>query len=244
MGQLYQSLVYQPILNTLVFLYNTIALQDFGVAIILLTILIRAILYPLYQKSVRHQLVMQHLQPKIKKIQDENPRNRQKQGEAMIALYKEHRVNPFSGIFFLIVQLPVLLAIFGILQNFNPETVSGLYPFVEAPQGFRALFLGLINLEQSNILIAGFAAVAQFFQGKMLLKKQPKPGANASPAEKIGRQMIYAGPALMVAFLLYLPSAVGLYWLTTSLFSIGQQALLNRALDHDEQLKRIREKPR
>ena len=227
---MYNLLIYKPLFNLLLFFYNTVSFGDLGVAIILLTLVIRLILYPLFQKSVRHQTVMQKLQPEIKKIQERHSGNRQKQGEAMMALYKEHRANPFSGILMLIVQLPILFALFSIFRNIlEPITKDAVYAFVSIPGVINTHFLGLIPLEQPSIMIAVLAALGQYFQVRLGLPKYEK-GKTLTPAERMGKQMAIIGPVLTISILWNFPSALGLYWLTTSLFSIGQQYIVNKKL--------------
>ena len=230
---MYNLLIYKPLFNLLLFFYNTVSFGDLGVAIILLTLVIRLILYPLFQKSVRHQTVMQKLQPEIKKIQERHSGNRQIQGEAMMALYKEHRANPFSGILMLIVQLPILFALFSIFRNIlEPITKDAVYAFVSIPGVINTHFLGLIPLEQPSIMIAVLAALGQYFQVRLGLPKYEK-GAVLTSAERMGKQMAIIGPVLTISILWNFPSALGLYWLTTSLFSIVQQQIVNRELRHD-----------
>src|SRR5438128_1291763 len=124
LANLYNWIIYQPILNALVFLYQTVAFHDLGLAIILLTVLIRLLLYPLFHKGVRYQMVMQHLQPQIKKIQDAHKGDYEKQTQALMALYKEHEVNPFSGFLLILVQLPVLIALYHVfLSTAKPDVL-------------------------------------------------------------------------------------------------------------------------
>src|SRR5687767_12153083 len=108
MRYLFHELLYQPLFNALVFLYENVTFGDIGIAIILLTIIIRLILYPLFRKSIRNQMLLQRIQPMVKRIQEEHKENREKQAKALLELYREHKVNPFSGILLLFVQLPIL----------------------------------------------------------------------------------------------------------------------------------------
>ena len=231
MSAIFHAILFDPLLNLLFFFYNTIALKDLGLAIIFLTLLVRIVLYPIFHKSVRHQRIMQEIQPKLKKIQETHKNDKTKQAEAMMDLYKDHKVNPFSGFFLLLVQLPILIALYQILRNIGPEILTGLYNFIPAPESINATFLGLINLSERNILIVVLAALAQYIQGKLSLPKQPK-GHTPTQVEKIGRKMIYFGPILTIVIFFNFPAAVTLYWLVTSIFSIGQQILVNRQLDH------------
>lgn len=227
----YHYALYQPLLNALVFLYNTVAFGNLGLAIIFLTIAIRLLLYPLFHKSVRHQMVMQKIQPKLAKLQEEHKGDREKQYKATMDLYREHNVNPFSGFLLLFVQLPVLIALYRIfLAKLTPETLAGsLYPFVHAPEHLNYMLFGLINLESGSILLVALAALSQYFQIKLTLPKDG--GTGQSPAEKMGRQMMYIGPAITLLIFYRLPAAISLYWTITSLFSIFQQGIINRQLE-------------
>lgn len=236
MIEIYNTIIYYPLLNTLVFFYNTIAFHNFGLAIIFLTILIRIILFPLFQKNVRHQTEMQKLQPKIKKVQNDHKHDREKQAQAMMDLYKEHNIKPFSGIMILIAQMPIIIALFHIARSsLTPESLTGLYSFIQAPTTLNTSFLGLINLKESSIVGGNFivlvlAALAQYFQAKLSMA-QTKPKEELSPAEKIGRQMVFLAPALAIVFLAGLPATVALYWLTTSLVTIIQQKIINQKIN-------------
>jgi len=230
MSYLYTTFIHQPLLNLLVFFYNTIAFHDLGFAIIFLTILVRLILFPLFHKSMRTQTIMQELQPKVKKIQDEHKHDLKKQSETMMALYREHNVNPFSGFLLLIVQLPLLIALYRIFgSKFDPKIFAELYSFVQVPANFHQSFLGLINLGSKNMIIVALAAIAQYFQGKLGLRELGK-GSEANPAAGAARTMVFVGPAITLIFLMYLPAAVALYWLTTSAFTIIQQIIINKNL--------------
>ncbi len=228
----FYAILYQPLANGLIFFYNTVAAQDLGIAIIFLTLAIRFILFPFFHKSARQQTIMQHLQPKLKAIQQEHKADRAKQTEAMMALYKEHQVNPFSGILFLLIQIPVLITLYHIfLSSLSPEAFApALYSFVHLPEAFNTTFLGLINLSSKSIVMVVLAAIAQFFQGKLAAPKRPDPKAPLSTQEQIGRNMIYVGPLLTIFIFFNFPAAVSLYWLASSLFSIVQQIVINKSL--------------
>lgn len=231
MSSLFNEILYKPLFNGLVFLYNNFSFEDIGIAIILLTVIVRTILYPLFYKSFKNQALMQKIQPEIQKIQHEHKNNREKQAQALMELYKQHKVNPFSGFLLLFIQLPILIALYKVfLAGFTGEVFNNLYNFVSMPEKINNLFLGLIDLKSRSILIVGLAAIAQYLQGRLSLTKPQADGSQDSPAAKIGRQMVLVGPILTVVFLSSLPAAIGLYWLTTTLFSIFQQIMINRKL--------------
>jgi YidC/Oxa1 family membrane protein insertase len=244
--QFFHTILYQPLVNALIFLYNTVALQDLGLAIIFLTILIRFILFPLFHKSARQQTMMQKLQPQLKAIQAEHKKDRVKQTEAMMALYRENHVNPFSGILFLLIQIPVLIALYHIfLSSLTTEAFSAsLYSFVSVPTNFDTSFLGLINLDSRSILMVAAAAAAQFFQGRLAIPKRADPKAPLTTQEQMARNMMYIGPVLTIVIFYRFPAAISLYWLVSSLFSVAQQIVINRDIAKHGTLEPISEKPR
>ncbi len=231
MGNFFHIVLYRPLFNALIFFYNTIAWGDLGISIILLTILIRLILFPIFQKSVRNQTILQKIQPKIKKIQEDHKHDKEKQAKELLSLYKEHKVNPFSGFLFLLIQLPILIILYQLfLKGLTAASFVDLYGFIAAPKNFQALFLGLINLKNRSILLVVLAAAAQFFQGRLALPKVDK-AQELSPAERITRQMVFTGPLITIFIFFNLPAAVSLYWLTSSMFSIGQQVIINKQIN-------------
>ncbi len=246
---LFNTILYQPLLNTLIFLYEYVSFHDLGIAIILLTIVIRIILFPLFHKGSRDQAIIQRLGPKIKEIQHEHKHDKEKQAKALMELYREHKINPFSGFLLLLVQLPVLIALYQVfLRGTSPDSFTMLYSFVPRPQEVGQYFLGFISLNQRSIWIALLAAVGQYVQGKLSVisngaKNKNKGASELSATETMQKQMVYLGPVLTFAFLYFfnLPSAIGLYWLTTVAFSIMQQVLINKTIARYFEENRVQE---
>ncbi len=233
---IYNLLLYQPLLNALIFLYNTIAFGDFGLSIIFLTILIRIILFPLFFKGSRQQVIMQRLQPHIRKIQIDHKHDKEKQTRAMLELYREHKVNPFSSIFVLFLQLLVLIPLYRIfLNSLKPDFLSAgdLYSFVKKPV-FLGLtsFGGLINLGKPNIFIVVLAAIAQYFQARLALPKTT-PAEPQDAATKASKSMVLMGPIITLIIFYGFPAAITLYWLATSIFSVLQQIIVNKSLENE-----------
>ncbi len=230
MAYLYQQIFYRPIFNILIFFYENFAWHDLGIAIILTTLLIRFILYPLFHTGAKQQMMMQRIQPKIKKIQELHKDDMQKQSQALMELYKEHGVNPFSSILLLIVQIPIMLAFYWVVrEGFGTAQFVNLYSFIPQPQAVNSIFLGIVNLAQPSIILILLAAVAQYFQARLAIYRAPGSGA-PSTAEKIARRMSFVAPLMTILIFYSLPSAIGLYWLVSSLFSVGQQYLINQHL--------------
>ena len=246
MSALFNELLYRPMVNILVLLYENVTFGSLGIAIILLTLIIRVVLFPIFFKTAKHQRISQELQPHIKRIQEEHKDSKANQTKAMMDLYKKHKINPLTPIFLIILQIPIIYALFKVFSHsfaestLSEEALSALYSFVTAPSSIDFYFLGM-DLKLKNIIIVIVAAVAQFFQGKLSIIKTKKSLENqtVSQAEKIGKQMMYIGPLLTLVFLWNLPAAIGVYWLSTTVFSIIQQIFLNKHMEkkHDPMLK-------
>ena len=232
MVYLYQQILYRPILNLLVFFYNTIGFNDLGIAIILVTLFIRLVLYPFFHTGAKQQMLMQRIQPKIKEIQAKHKDDRDQQAKALMELYKEHGVNPFSGMLLLIIQIPILLTFYWVIRSgVGAAQLTGLYSFVTAPHGINTIFLGFIDLAKPNFILIIAAALAQYFQAKLAIYRAPGGTTRTlSKAEKIARQMVFVGPIITILVFYNFPAALGLYWLMTSLFSVVQQYFVNKHL--------------
>jgi YidC/Oxa1 family membrane protein insertase len=238
----FNTILYQPLFNALVLLYQYLPGRDFGIAVIVLTVLIRIVLYPLMVKSIKSQKILSELQPKIQEIQQKFKNDKEKQTKEMMALYQREKINPFGGCLPLLIQLPILIALYRVFwKGLQPEAMSHLYSFVPNPGLIDPTFLGLINLAEASLVLAVIAGILQFFQSKMLMPKTKKVkqggGQMAQFSEMMQKQMLYFFPIFTVFILWRLPSAIGLYWIITALFSIGQQYLIMRAsAKHQDEL--------
>jgi YidC/Oxa1 family membrane protein insertase len=234
MSYLFNTFLYQPIINVLVFLYNTVAFGDLGVAIIMLTVLIRLCLAPMYHKMLHQQAITQKIRPEMLKIQEENKDNKEKQTLLLMELYKKHKINPFYTFLVLLIQFPILFALFkAFSKGVNGEISNIIYPFISDPGVFNHIAFGALNLNERNILLIVLTAAAQFIQTKLAspaVKGTTNPKSSALSGNVAG-----TGLALFSVFILWkLPAAVAVYWLTTTLFSVGQQFVCNRSIKNAE----------
>lgn len=234
--EIFNTLLYRPLFNALILLYQYLPGRDFGIAVIVLTILIRLLLHPLMIQSLRSQKALTKIQPKLKEIQNNHKGDQQKQAEEMMALYKKEQINPFAGIVTLFVQLPLIIALYQVFRKgFQPEETNSLYSFVNNPGVINPNFLGLINLAQPHMLLAVLGGVFQFIQMKMLTPKAKKKKKKKQQADFfmniMQKQMIYFFPFLTFVILIKMPAAIALYWITTSIFSIAQQYSLKDHAD-------------
>jgi len=237
MAYLFNLILTQPLINGLVFLYENVTFQDLGIAIIALTIVIRLLLYPVFYKGLKNQTIMQKMQPEIKAVQKKHKGNREAQALALMEVYKKYNVSPFAPFLYLLIQLPILIAVYRVfLKGFSTETLAQLYSFMPQPEAINTLFLGLIDIGKTSIIIVALAVIAQYVQTKLsfkLAKSRKTSKDDKDPASKMSSYMVYIAPLITLIFLLNLPSAIGLYWLTTAVFSIFQQHIINKKLSDD-----------
>lgn len=229
---IFELLFTQPILNLLVWLHNAIPGNDFGWAIIGLTVAVKIVLLPLSAKSLHSQKALQELQPKVNELKEKYKNDREKMGREMMALYKKERVSPFSSCLPLLLQFPFLIAIYQVLRDgLGNGSLDKLYAFVPGPEAVDTLFLGFSDLSGRNIPLAIVAGALQFVQTKMLTHtKQPLvPGSrDESMASIMNKQMLYLMPVVTVLIGATLPGGLMLYWATNTLITLLQQVVVLR----------------
>ncbi|PIR91881.1 hypothetical protein COU01_04770 [Candidatus Falkowbacteria bacterium CG10_big_fil_rev_8_21_14_0_10_44_15] len=229
MSELFHLIFYQPILNLLVFFYNIIPGNDIGVAIVMLTALIRLISYPLNQQSIKSQKALRDLQPKIDELKRKYADNKQEQGRAMMELYKTEKVNPFSSCLPLLIQFPFLIAVYYVFRDglAGNNALDLVYSFLAKPESLNPITLGFFDLSKPSIILAVIAGVAQFWQVKMMsVQRPPQKLAGAKDEDMMAimnKQMIYFMPILTVFFGFTFPAGLMLYWLVTTLLTGLQQ---------------------
>lgn len=225
---LYQELLYRPILNLTIGLYDLL-FNDFGLAIVALTALVRLAIWPLTHKSIVAQKAMMELQPKIDAIK-KGIKEKDAQAKAMLELYSKEKVSPFSSCLPLLVQLPLFIALYQVLSaGLKSESLDKLYGFVPNPGQVSTTAFGFLDLALPSAALAVLAAVAQFFQAKMTVRKEPAVHGEGSKDEDMAaimnKQMLYMMPALTLFIGWKLPAGLTLYWLLTTLAMIIQQRL-------------------
>ncbi|MDD5068159.1 MAG: YidC/Oxa1 family membrane protein insertase [Candidatus Pacebacteria bacterium] len=238
----YNGVFYRPLYNGLVFLIGFIPHGDVGAAIILFTILIRFVLYPLSKKSLESQRKMKELGPQMEQIKIDFKDNKDEQAKRTLALYKENKINPFSGILFMFIQLPIVIALYQVFRGDLSKAMIDLnllYSFIHTPSVINLHFLGFLDITHTkNIVLALLAAASQFFQAKYTLsattpsKVPSDPNKKASFQDEFSKgmslQMKYMLPAMIGIFAYGFSGAVTLYWITNNLFSIVQELLIKK----------------
>lgn len=239
-GQFFNTILIEPLVNALFFVYGIIPGHDFGLAIILFTILIRLILWPLASKQLHSQKKMQSLQGDISKIKIKAAGDKQKEQAMLMELYKEKEVNPFSACLPALLQFPILIAMFVVFRKatgniadiesilYGPvKSIPYIQSLINGSVQFDASLFGLINMSKPSYLLAILAGITQFLQVKMITPRKQKTDTK-DPQAQMTSFMNYTFPALTVFIAWTLPAALPLYWISTNVVAIFQQWLIMR----------------
>lgn len=227
----FHTVLYQPLFNLLLGLYAIIPVTDIGFAIIALTILIKIALWPLTHASLRSQKALQEIQPQINKLKEEYGDDKEGLAKAMMELYQKEKVNPLSSCLPMLIQLPILFALYRVLiDGLHPESLTALYSFVPNPGDINVMFLGIVDLSVASIPLAVIAGILQFFQTRMMISRRPPQNVRKKEGAKdedmlasMNKSMMYFMPVVTIVIGATLPGGLALYWVTLNLFSIVQQ---------------------
>lgn len=236
LSSLYTEALFRPLLNLLVGFTNNLPGHEVGWAIVLVTAVVRVILLPLsfhqVKKAGENQTKMGDVQAQIKKIQEKHKNDKAKQAEETMKVYRASGVNPASGCLPLLIQLPILIALYRVfLAGLTPDVYPMLYSFVGAPENIDLLFFG-INLQEPSLRLGVLAGIGQFIQMRFLTTPPPTPAGGGDDAAAMTaamqRNMMYIFPVMTIFIALQLPAALALYWLISTLFGIAQQYAFKR----------------
>ncbi len=227
---IWNSFVYEPIYNTLIFIAQHITFKDVGFAVIVVTIVIRLVLSPLSKKSIVGQYKMRSLEPKIAAIKARGL-TKEEEAKETFALYKTEKINPFSGCLYILIQLPILLALYRVFMHgiYQPDH---LYHFLNT-ENLKNMFLGVIDITKPFLPLAILAGVTQAIQA-FLMPKPPTPtaggGFQAQLTKSLSMQTKYILPIIIIFIANTLASAVSLYWTVANIFSIGQELYFRKRI--------------
>ncbi len=228
MVNIFTTIFYQPILNLVVFIYNYLPGHDIGWTIIILTLIIKLLLYPLSKKSIEGQKALQTLQPKLDEIKKKYADDKEGMSRAMMNLYKEEKVNPLSSCLPLLIQLPFFWAIFKVFRDeLTGKALVLIYSFIHNPGAINPWAFGFLDFSKPNIALAVLAGVSQYFQAKMMPMRPAVIKTEGAKDENMmaimNKQMLYFMPALTIFICLTLPSGLAFYWFISTLLTIVQQ---------------------
>ena len=243
MNALWNTIFYQPIYNALVFIINNITFGDVGFAIILVTIIVKLALSPLTKKSIKSQILMKRMEPELKQIKKDFP-NKEEQAKKTFELYKKYGTNPFSGCLVIIIQLPVIFALYYVFYKGLSIDSSLVYSFIQIPAVLHTNFLGLIEMGSKSIFLGILAGATQFIQGYLatpvkskkleVVKEIGKTDDQKSFQEQLSDSMQMNVRYILPVFIGFvawkISAAVALYWIVSNIFTITQEWYIRRQL--------------
>ncbi len=234
----FHAAIYDPLYNGLVFLVDIVPGHDMGVAVILLTIVVRIIILPLSRRAIQAQLAMKKIAPEVDALKIRFKNDRDAQTKAIFALYKEAGVHPFASLGLVLVQFPILIALYYVFyrSGFPDVDTALLYSFVHTPAAINMHFLGLVDMSGRNIVLGILAGATQFIYTRLSMgprEKRPEStpveaSLSGDMAKSFDLQARYVLPAIIAVMGATLPSAAPLYWATSNTFMILQEYIAGR----------------
>lgn len=253
--------LYKPIYNALIYATSVLPGHSLALAIILITLIIRTILLVPSQHAMRSQRRLQEIQPKIEAVKKKYAGNQEKVAMETMKIWQENKVNPMGSCLPLLVQFPILIALFYTIKDgLNPDKVVLLYEFQRdfSIAAIDTKFLGYFDLTKIDIYFFPIVVgLLQFTQMKLAFhrkKKKDEPKKEKKPAkkgakqdlsadmEKANKMMAYFMPIMIAFFTASVPSGVGLYWGTSTLYGIIQQIFVNKEKKKNEPKVKVVEK--
>jgi YidC/Oxa1 family membrane protein insertase len=231
----FTAIIYRPFYNGLVFLVGLLPTHDVGVAVVVMTIIVRFVLFPLSRRAVQAQLAMKKIAPEVEALKKKHKDNSPEQSRAIFDLYKERDVHPFAGFLLVLIQLPILLGLYWVFSRGGLPKIDPalLYSFVHMPTAVNMEFLGLINMSARNIPLAITAALSQFIYTRLSMGPSEKgspveASLSGDMAKSFEVQARYVLPAIVGVIGFSLASAAPLYWTTSNIFMILQEYFSGR----------------
>lgn len=245
MSSIYHTLVFDPLYNGLILLVDLLPWIDAGVAVVIFTIIVKLILFPLSKKAVVTQLKMKSIEPELSALKEKYKDDKNLYAKKTLELYKANGVNPFASIFLILIQLPIIFALYQIfVKGFETVNTDILYSFVKVPAMISENFLGLVDISEKNIVLALLAGVTSYLQIKYSMPIAPKtpPKENMTKEEKfrhdLGRsmniQMRFMLPALAFFVSWTISGVIAIYWITSNVFTIAQELVIRRTVRNKE----------
>jgi len=233
---MFHTIFYQPLYNALVLLSSIVPGGDVGLAIICLTILVKIVLFPLFQSAAVTQMRMKQVEPEMALIKEKYKDDKTTQTKKVLEVYKTNKINPFSTIIALIIQIPIILALYWVFQESFSFNQAELYSFVSIPAVVSLNFLGFVDITAKSLILALLTGVTQYIQTDLTLPKTVVKSENKdkqadfkdSFTQSLNFNMRYLMPIFITYIAYTLSSAIALYWMTSNLFAIAQELYIRK----------------
>ena len=219
---MFKAIFFDPLYKALAFISTNIPGSDLGIAIITLTLIVKFILLPFYHQSLVTQIKLKRIDPEIKKIKERNKDNKTEETKQLLGLYKDNKINPLMGFVVILVQIPIIFALFYVFKD------------SASLQGANHIFLGFLDVTKRSLVAALLTGLTQFIQIKLSLPNLPVLSGERTMKDDFARsmhfQMKYFMPVIVMVVAAGLPAALSLYWITSNVFSIIYEVLVRRIM--------------
>lgn len=235
---MFHTVFYEPLYNLLVVTLNIVPLHDIGTAIILVTCIVKGILLPINLSTLRSQYLMKKFEPEMNKLKAIQKTNPSEYSQKVMELYKREKINPFSGFLGMIIQIPIILALYFVFKNGLKADAESIYSFISFPEKLHSVAFGLFDVTKRNIFVAVLAGVSSHILARrqttsMISKKEGGEESFQDQFMKSMRiQLLYVLPIIIVMTATALPSALALYWLVSNVIAYAQDVYIKRKLSH------------
>lgn len=236
---MFHTLFYEPVYNLIVLVLTFVPLHDIGAAIVIVTLIVKAILLPLNLSALRTQYMMKKIEPEMKKIKELQKTDPQAASKQMIDLYRKDKINPFSSLFVMIIQIPIFFALYFVFSKGLSNDLNSIYSFVTFPEKLHTVAFGIFDVTQKNIFVALLAGISSYF----LALRQTESMVPSSHEKKeesfqdqfmksMRIQLLYVLPIIIAFSAAVLPSALALYWFVSNTASYALDVYMKRKLAH------------
>ena len=231
---MFNTFFYNPLYNSLVVFLHATPHGDIGVSIILLTLLVKIILYPLNKRSALSQHKMKKVDKELKALKQKIKDQAQLARETM-DVYKRENIKPFSSIFALLIQIPIFFALYIIFSKGMGNHPEHLYSFLSYPAQVNTLAFGVLDVSKKYIAMGILTGFSYFVLAKVQIKTMntahdDKESFAYQFNDMLKKQMLYVFPLITGLTASALPSAIALYWITSNLLTIVQTKLIQKHL--------------
>lgn len=252
--RMWRSLIYQPMLNALVAVLAWMPGHNLALSVVILTLIIRTILLVPSQKAMRAQKRMQEVQPELERLKKKYKDDQARLAQETMLLWKSKKVSPLSSCGPLLLQFPILIALFYVISaGLSPDKAIFIYDFLPEFQlaDIDPVLFGFDLTTRSYVVFPIIVGGMQFAQMQLMMAKRKTPANSPKEVETANKVMRYMMPLMIAFFTSQLPAAVGLYWATSTFYGVIQQLVINReqsapvaSSDEDDVKVRVISKPK
>lgn len=239
---MFHTLFYNPIYNLLVFVLTYTPLHDIGAAIVIVTFIVKLILLPLNLSALRSQYLMKRVEGEMNRLKETHKASPQEASKKMMEIYKREKINPFSSLFVLIIQIPIIFALYKVFSKGLIADPASLYSFISFPENLHTMAFGLFDVTHTSIVVAVLATISSYFLARrqtstMVPKNDGKEESFQDQFMKSMKiQLLYILPLIIGFTSAVLPSALGFYWFISNVIAYIQDVYMKRKLAHLHQI--------